>query len=551
MDCAAKESNEQYLHVATIGIDGESILDMEYKSEGAGGGAVKLRVELVDFAGQVEYYIGHQIFMSDIQCLYVVMAEYGKAEEGMSGWLSFLKSMVSSGSRIPVMLVCSKAPLGASAPDGQWVKQWSPPFELGDDGMVLYKLEDGGEGKEEDNRVGPVGMREMVLRRLVGISQSSRVPGMYCRAMDGVLEWVKERAASGSSGKIVARKELEKRVRRQDKRLADDPGLLMRAVRYMKGGGMISYSSEQSEWVVLEPLSWLPRLWALFVGSEEALHSVSPISVDEFGMVELSDISYEVLMSRLSLSSRAEADGVLELMGSYGMAHRDGSRLFVPMALKASSEWRLKSEELIGGRVLCREWRCIGGRAFPPGLFSQLQIGVVRRLRTPQYPKHSNVLYVVDDERKSRVQVVLESSKRLMMVVWGPSPIGLFVEMFNLIEHHIGSYAGLSGVECVERWSMCPVGLYDGCEAKENPCCMKLERRRGGYSEWNGVVAGLQSSVPLLAVSPHATSSSSNEKEKKISSVCEWSVENGVEYYHDQLIGSQFLLYEGCEWIVC
>ena len=95
----------------TIGIDGESILDMEYKSDD-GKGVVKLRVELVDFAGQVEYYIGHQIFLSDIQCLYVVMAEYGKAEEGMLPWLSFLKSMVSSGSRLPVMMVCSKAPLG-------------------------------------------------------------------------------------------------------------------------------------------------------------------------------------------------------------------------------------------------------------------------------------------------------------------------------------------------------------------------------------------------------------------------------------------------------
>jgi len=74
---------------------------------------------------------------------------------------------------------------------------------------------------------------------------------------------------------------------------------------------------------------------------------------------------------------------------------------------------------------------------------------------------------------------VLEGSKQ--QVVWGPSPIGLFVEMFNLIEHHIGSYVGLSGVECVEcveRWSMYPVGLYEGCEAKKNPCCVKLERRQ-------------------------------------------------------------------------
>ena len=36
----------------------------------------------------------------------------------------------------------------------------------------------------------------------------------------------------------------------------------------------------------------------------------------------------------------------------------------------------------------------------------------------------------------------------------------------------------------------------------------------------------------------------------KSSPVSEWSVSNGLEYYHDELIGSRALLYEGCEWIV-
>ena len=534
----------------TIGIDGESILDMEYKSDD-GKGVVKLRVELVDFAGQVEYYIGHQIFLSDIQCLYVVMAEYGKAEEGMLPWLSFLKSMVSSGSRLPVMMVCSKAPLGGVVEAAPWVKNYSPPFELGADGMVLFKLADNNSNNEAaagDNRVGPSAMKAMVLRRLAEISQSTRVPGMYCRAMDGVLEWVKERAESGSGGKIVGRRELEDRIKQQDKRLAEDPGLLERAMRYMKGGGMISYSNEQSEWVVLEPLSWLPRLLALFVESEEALHIGGAMSVDEFGFVELSLISYEVLISRLFLSSKAEADEVLELMMSYGLAHREQSnanRLFVPLTLKATMEWRLKSEELAGHRVLCREWRCSRGTAFPPGFFCQLQLGVVRGLKDPQYPKHSNVLYVGDDAKNS-VQVVMEQQQqqRMMMVVWGPSPIGLFVDMFNLIEHHIESYSGLRG-SSVERWSMCPVGLYDGCEAKVNPCCMKLSRREGGYSEWNDLLAQLANVrlASLFKANPPPSSSSS-------SAVSEWSVSNGLEHYHDELIGSRALLYEGCEWIV-
>ena len=530
----------------TIGIDGESILDMEYKSDD-GKGVVKLRVELVDFAGQVEYYIGHQIFLSDIQCLYVVMAEYGKAEEGMLPWLSFLKSMVSSGSRLPVMMVCSKAPLGGVVEAAPWVQNYSPPFELGGDGMVLFKLADNDEAAAGDNRVGPSAMKAMVLRRLAEISQSTRVPGMYCRAMDGVLEWVKERAESGSGGKIVGRRELEDRIKQQDKRLAKDPGLLERAMRYMKGGGMISYSNEQSEWVVLEPLSWLPRLLALFVESEEALHIGGPMSVDEFGFVELSLISYEVLISRLFLSSKAEADEVLELMMSYGLAHREqsnASRLFVPLTLKATMEWRLKSEELAGHRVLCREWRCSRGSAFPPGFFCQLQLGVVRGLKDPQYPKHSNVLYVGDDAKNS-VQVVMEQQlqQRMMLVVWGPSPIGLFVDMLNLIEHHIESYSGLRG-SSVERWSMCPVGLYDGCEAKVNPCCMQLSRREGGYSEWNDLLAQLANVRLASMFKSNPTSSSSSS-----SAVSEWSVSNGLEHYHDELIGSRALLYEGCEWI--
>ena len=311
---------------------------------------------------------------------------------------------------------------------------------------------------------------------------------------------------------------------------------------------MISYSHEQSECVVLEPLSWLPRLLALFVESEEALHIGGPMSVDEFGFVELSLISYEVLMSRLFLSSKAEADEVLELMMSYGLAHREqsnASRLFVPLTLKATMEWRLKSEELAGHRVLCREWRCSRGSAFPPGFFCQLQLGVVRGLKDPQYPKHSNVLYVGDDAKNS-VQVVMEQQQqqRMMVVVWGPSPIGLFVDMFNLIEHHIESYSGLRG-SSVERWSMCPVGLYDGCEAKVNPCCMKLSRRQGGYSEWNDLLPRL-ANVRLASVfksNPPPSSSSSS------SAVSEWSVSNGLEHYHDELIGSRALLYEGCEWI--
>jgi len=75
---------------------------------------------------------------------------------------------------------------------------------------------------------------------------------------------------------------------------------------------------------------------------------------------------------------------------------------------------------------------------------------------------------------------------------------------------------------------------------------MKLSRRAGGYSEWNDLLPHLATArlVSLFKANPPPSSSSSS------SAVSEWSVSNGLEHYHDELIGSRALLYEGCEWIV-
>jgi len=77
---------------------------------------------------------------------------------------------------------------------------------------------------------------------------------------------------------------------------------------------------------------------------------------------------------------------------------------------------------------------------------------------------------------------------------------------------------------------------------------MKLIRRQGGYSEWNDLLPRL-SNVRLAPLFAPASSSSSMPNVAKSNPVSEWSVSNGLEYYHDELIGSRALLYEGCEWI--
>jgi len=128
----AEAKNEPFLHVSTTGIDPtQMMLDqakgLVHVSAQTGGidpsqfeieskdGAI-VSVELVDMAGQAEYYIGHQMFLSDIQCLYLVVAEY-KKQEGFQSWLPFLKAMFDENTRVPAMLVATKLPRVAELDD--------------------------------------------------------------------------------------------------------------------------------------------------------------------------------------------------------------------------------------------------------------------------------------------------------------------------------------------------------------------------------------------------------------------------------------------------
>ena len=130
---------------------------------------------------------------------------------------------------------------------------------------------------------------------------------------------------------------------------------------------------------------------------------------------------------------------------------------------------------------------------------------------------------------------------------------------------------------------MCPVVLYEGCEAKVNPCCMKLSRRAGGgQSEANDPLAGLLAGRSASLFNPSIPASSSSsiwnaamqegeiegsdededyEEDERVEEargegqpggpVSEWIVPNDrMEGYHNKLIGVRALLYEGCEWFV-
>jgi len=499
---------------------------------------VKLRVELVDFAGQVEYYIGHQIFLSDIQCLYVVMAEYGQKKHGFMSWLPFLKSMFSSKTRVPAMLVCSKVPTASSnltGRCGELLQDYIPPFELSPGGaaadarMVLYELED---GKYEDSRIGPSRMKEEVMRRLKEISQSSRVPASYNKAIDAMMEWLRQESKE-SGGKIVRREELVDRIKKQEERLADDPGLVVRALQYMKGGGLISYSSEDSEWVVLEPLSWLPRLLALFVQSSDAMKETAAIPADELGFVELTGADYDTLIESLQLGSRAEADQALQLLESYGLAHRDKknpNRLYLPFTLKPTADWLVKPHELNGARVLGRRWKCGLGTAFPPGFFCQLQLKAVGRadgsssnpgLSLKQYPRHSNNIRFRDD--KNNIGEILYSPevKEMRMVVWGQSPVPLLQALVAFIDHHIRLYPGLSD-EAMERWPLCPKCMDSKCR----PICEALETKLIGVR------------VEVKSDSPEAQYTT------------EWTLPNAEQCHHDH-VSIKELLTEGCKFVFC
>jgi len=500
---------------------------------------VKLRVELVDFAGQVEYYIGHQIFLSDVQCLYVVMSPYEQKEHGFMSWLPFLKSMFSSKTRVPAMLVCSKVPTTSSYVTdrcGELLQDYIPPFELSlcgataDARMVLYELED---GKFEDSRIGPSGMKEMVLRRLKEISQSTRVPASYNKAIDAMMEWLRQESKE-SGGKIVRREELVDRIKMQDKQLANDPGLVVRALQYMKGGGLISYSSEDSEWVVLEPLSWLPRLLALFVQSSDAMKETAAIPADELGFVELTGANYDTLIGSLQLGSRGEVDQALQLLESYGLSHRDRvdpNRLYLPFTLKPTADWLVKPDELNGVRVLGRYWKCVSGTAFPPGFFCQLQLRFIHpaddssnpNITLKKYPQFSNNLRLRDTAGNSGE--VLHKDKQVLLLVMGPSPSSLLEALFAHVDKHIRSYPGLSN-QVIERWTLCPKCMKPNCQPVGNDGRpVKLTRSR-------------ESLLEVKSDSPEAQYTT------------EWTLPNAERCHHDHVSINE-LLTEGCKFVFC
>ena len=484
MLCAAKQEGNEYLHVPTVGIDGESIVDLEIvlnNEEKKSSRTTKIRVELVDFAGQVEYYIGHQLFLSDVQCLYVIMAEYKTREQGLQSWLPFLKSMFSSGTRIPVMLVCSKVPTAAGVvlSDGAsaLMSDYCPPcgpFETKVNGsaadarLVLYDLKVDG---ERDKRTGPKRMKELIVARLAEICQSTRVPLLYNKAMDGVQSLL-------NGEKIVPRSLVLERIKKQHLDLQSNDELVGRTLRHMRGCGMISYSDRaDSKWIVLEPLSWLPRLLALFVRSSDAKQHEAPIPTDEFGFVALSVGVYDSIMSHLELTdNKDQAVAAVQLLVDYGLARIDAqstpNRLYLPFTLKPLEEWKPRHEELAGHRVVGRQWKCCAGTAFPPGFFCQLQLRAVNlagdsedgRMSLLEYPHHSNVLRVCDDKDNSGV---LFFDRQLMLLVWGPSPTQLFDFLVFDVDAHVGSYPGLTS-ESVERWTMCPVCLKPDCQPKNS-----------------------------------------------------------------------------------
>ena len=80
----------------------------------------EVTVDILDFAGQIEYYVTHQLFLSDVYCMYVVVSSlYQRQSDGSmklksnicSGrirfWLSFLSSLFDRNTQVPVSIVLS------------------------------------------------------------------------------------------------------------------------------------------------------------------------------------------------------------------------------------------------------------------------------------------------------------------------------------------------------------------------------------------------------------------------------------------------------------
>ena len=263
-----------------------------------------VRVDVLDFAGQIEYYVTHQLFLSDIYCVYVLVSSlYKRIEDGsfklQSGvcaerlryWMSFIRCLFNERTKVPAVIALTHGDCGNSHQDAQHyadssnAESFRPPLHGLNSFVVDYSMNDSADGvsmNEGSKNSSPRSVYDCLVSELTNIYHRILIPGSYNSA-DKAIQQEFDRLEKGKKLPILTNEELMKIVKSSHEDLKENDALSERAVKYLVGTGTLykhnlnhhldpnsnsnSHSSNNSDisqekyLFILNPLRWLSSMY--------------------------------------------------------------------------------------------------------------------------------------------------------------------------------------------------------------------------------------------------------------------------------------------------
>ena len=237
---------------STVGVQAAGRLDL-------GGGRSG---SLVDFAGQMEYLVSHQLLLASMHTLCVVIQpapSFAKPTHRHHGswryWLAFLRCL---GERRTASLILAASRLDdPDAADGEaaMAREYAS-LGLGGDGPLRLDYDEAERSVER--------ARARLSSAADAVSEDWFVPRCY----DSLSKLVGEIAASRKARRelpLLSRTELEREIsRRPDLARLGDAQLLERAVEYLEAVGDVM-SDGRLDVLLLDPVDWFAKFLAYFI----------------------------------------------------------------------------------------------------------------------------------------------------------------------------------------------------------------------------------------------------------------------------------------------
>lgn len=410
---------------------------------------------LVDFAGQSEFLVSHQLLLSSLHtlCIIIQPAPSFQMSDPNHSWQYWRKFLSSLGDRRQGSLLLAISQLD-KVQDGKGSNFDSEDI-ISNEFKTIKEQSFGTISCEAPLRLDyrPEAFKDTVYRVKQALTKSTNdlahswwVPNSYEILSKIIAQDVAQRKASNHELPILTRDELILEIKNFCEqspqssvlllKLTTDSQLLQKAIEYMEAVGDVMQAGDQ---LLIDPIGWFPRFLSHFIKDDLA---VTTIQIDNLtlrrqrGVVYLDDIiralAHEYVSPREHITQIVELMCRLELC--VPLCKKKNSFLFPCLLPYLSSNKELLHEGLLKNSNLSvvRGHRFRESNGFiPPGLF----LGIVARLFQKLAPgvmhptrmwKDHVVLCVNNEVTRILIKCNLDESI-IDVVAFAPSPELLFV----------------------------------------------------------------------------------------------------------------------------